>query len=94
MNKYYYDQRRKQGAGHICIGYGTEDIVVFDDGKSYIQCYGDRGFETDVGTFEEQVGYFKRWLQQYRRRLERLEGILVACEEYIEKYSKHEKKKS
>lgn len=85
MNKYYYDQRRKQGAGHIRIGYGTEDIVVFDDGKSYIDVLPDRGFQSDVGTFKEQVAYFKRWLLQYRQRLERLEGILVACEKEINK---------
>jgi hypothetical protein len=83
MNKYYYNKRIQQGAGHIRLGYGTEDVVVFDDGKSYIEAFGDKGFETDVGTFEEQVGYFKRWLQQYRRRLERLEGILRACEEQV-----------
>lgn len=58
---------------------------VFDDGKSYVEIYGDKGFETDVGTFEQQVGCYKRWLQQYRKRLERLENILVACEEYVNK---------
>ncbi len=90
MNKYYYDQRRKQGAGYIRLAYGAEDVVLFDDGKSYIDVLSDRGFQTDVGTFEEQVGYFKRWLQQYKRRLERLEGILAACEEELSR-KKYEK---
>lgn len=83
MNKYYYNKRIQQGAGHLRLSFGGEDIVIFDDGISYIDILGDKGFETDLGSFEDQVKYYESWLNSYEKRLKRLKGILEACKKHL-----------
>lgn len=82
MNKFFYEKRISQGAGHNRLSSGGEDVVVFDDGICYIDIIGDRGFSMEGDDFGSQVKGFEIWLNNYKNRLKRLERILEACKNF------------
>jgi len=83
MNKYYYDQKIKQGAGHDRLSTGHEEIVVFDDGDSYIDIQAELPYRTDYGSFAEQVKGLETYTKGLRRKVERLERIIDECKKRL-----------